>query len=52
MLAEANVPDYQACMREVQSAVVAKGCSAETKEVAYLFLRGSHEPYVFTVRCP
>lgn len=52
ILADANVPDYQACMRQVQAAVVEKKCTGETREVEYLFLRGSHEPYVFTVRCP
>lgn len=52
VLAEASVADYQGCMREVQGAVFAKACTGGVVEVSYLFQRGTHDPYVFTVRCP
>lgn len=52
LLAEATVPDYQGCARELQAQLLAKQCAGGEKQVEYLFLRGTHDPYAFTVRCP
>lgn len=52
LLAEATSPDYQGCARALQADLLAKQCAGGEKQVEYLFLRGTHDPYAFTVRCP
>lgn len=52
LLAEATSPDYQGCARALQAQLLADLCTGDAKQVDYLFLRGTHAPYAFTVRCP
>lgn len=51
VIASARAGDYQACLREVRSAVSAKRCDGTRKQVPFVFRRTGHKAITLTAVC-